>query len=289
MRARRFLQARRFLAGASGQITLSLALVALPLCLTIGSAIDYGMLVTTRSALQDALDSATLAAAAREGVLDQEAARSYFTQNTSLAKVTVNTVAFSKNQDGTVTGTLAATVPAAFMRIVRAGDYTVRTTSVARGVFPPMLSKATFATLGAQGAYDKDIYLFTKDKAGRVLSETLVLRYDYSMPVCCKGTASYIPAKNVTTSIMVGPNDRYGTKMVIYVDNTLRGNKTNPVTYWSDDSLTSKWVRITGKCSDPAGEQQNWEDGGDYGFTDFVANFKCTMVPSSSPRVKLVN
>ncbi len=277
---------------ASGQITLSLALVALPLCLTIGSAIDYGMLMKTRSALQDALDSATLAAAAKSGMLDDATARSFFKKNSSLDAVTVNAINFTKNADGTVTGHLTATVPAIFMRIVRTRDYTIRTQSSAKGVFPTKLTSASLTIVDAKGAYDKEIYFYTKNAAGTITSKTLALSYDYTyVPSTGGWSKRWTPRRGTSYTVTVGPYDSYGVMMVAYADRSLTGQKTNPDVMTTQDADVATFLKTTGNCADPAGQTLNWEDSRDPrdDYTDFVATMRCALVKTGPPTVRLTN
>lgn len=118
-----------------GQITLSLALMVLPICLTASSALDYGMVLRARSALQSSLDSASLAATAtRDGSLAPGVAQSYFVLDGSLEGVTIQSITFKKLSSGAIEASVTATVPAMFMRIVRGKDYTITLTSITNSV-----------------------------------------------------------------------------------------------------------------------------------------------------------
>ena len=59
-----FERARRFRSAVSGNVIVIFSLALVPLLLGVGASVDYTRASTTRTALQQAADSAALAAAA---------------------------------------------------------------------------------------------------------------------------------------------------------------------------------------------------------------------------------
>lgn len=274
---------------ASGQITLSIALLALPLCLAAGSALDYGMLLRAKSGLQSAIDSATLAAAAKQGVLDDREARSYFAMNASLSGITVEEIHFTKQDDGTVAGNVTAKVPAMFMRILRRSDYIVRLKSSARGVFPTYHTRLVLSAVSAKGPYDKDIYFTILDPSGRILRKAVALYYDYTYnPVTRAWTGKWGPTP-MASDFQWKPGEDVGLMMVVYRDKTGLGQKVNPDVMTSEDADYDTFVKFSGYCNVGAGMNINWEDSRDrFGdFKDFVTTMTCAAEKVGGTNVRL--
>jgi hypothetical protein len=76
--------------------------------------------------------------------------------------------------------------------------------------------------------------------------------------------------------------------MIVYEDNSYTGKHINPVTHYSDDADASKWTKVAGACTDPSGSTNNWEDGGDSNYLDFVFTDTCTESSSGSKNVRLI-
>ncbi len=249
-----------FRSSSSGQITFSLALVSVPLILTIGSAIDYGMLLRARSSLQQALDSATLAAAAKDGTLNPQTARSYFVLNGTLSGVTLGRIDFTKTSDGTVIGTATASVPAVFMKIVRKGDFNVRLTSKANGV-PESKQRNLIGVHSAKGIYDIEIYFYAQNAAGAITNRMLFMTYDYSLdPKTGKGTSSLTKNPNIG-NFTVPLGSIYGTMLIVYLDTSGRGQRINPDVLRSEAPEAERrfYVKTTGDCWSSSAMTFFWE------------------------------
>jgi Flp pilus assembly protein TadG len=272
-----------------GQITLSVALLVLPLVIATGSAIDYGLLVRAKSSLQLALDSATLAAAAKQGELSSDVARSYFELNGNLRGVTISKVGFEKQDDGTVAGSMTASVPAIFMKILRRKDYTIRLASTAKGTFPTYIGNLQLAANSAKGAYDKDVYYYARDASGKITNTSLQLFYDYNYtPDTGRWNASWGRSPGAPT-FQWGKGESVGIMVVVYVDPSGRGERINPDVMTTDDADQYDFLKITGDCSD-RGLVLSWEDTRDrYGdYEDFVMTLTCSIEKSGHVDVRLV-
>ncbi len=278
---------RQFARDCSGQVTLIFAAVALPVAVAAGVAIDYNRVSRDQLSLQAALDSAVLAAGAKS-TFDADTAAKYFARNQHANDgITINSLAFKSEGNGVVSGTAQATVPLGMLGIAGLGRPKITVSTRAKSTDVLKMSETEFKITNAQGAYDKEIYLFTKDKDGKITSETLVLSYDYTY-TSSGGTKTFSPSMTASKTASVGPYDTVGQKMVVYEDNTYRGRKVNPKAYFSDDKAASSWTKSTGNCTDKAGQTQNWEDGGDSNYMDFVFNVKCKTVTSGSRTVRLL-
>jgi hypothetical protein len=180
------------------------------------------------------MDSAVLAAAAKGSPLDEPYAKQFFLSNVagiSAASddesasgdwLTVHSVDFVADTDGSVVGTAHATVNTLLMSIAGISTVDLDIKAKASGSSEKKIEDATYQIKNAQGAYDKDIYFFTRDANGNIVDETLILKYDYKYSGG-KGYKYYTPAKTSDITIKVGDYTSYGYKMVVYEDTTYTG------------------------------------------------------------------
>lgn len=274
----------------SGQIALSMALLALPLVIATGSALDYGMLVRARSGLQTALDSATLAAAAREGAMDPDVAKRYFQLNGSLEGVTILKTSFDKQSDGTVAGAVTATVPAVFMRILRRKDYTVKVSSTARGTFPVTITDVNVNLDSGQGTYDKDVYFLIRNaSSGRIVKQAYAMYYDYYYDSTAKQWTAQWGMVPGFKPMSWGIGEYATLATVVYVDDVGLGRRVNPVILYMDARDSGSFVRATGDCTTTSGRKLYWEDmrdtRGDY--MDLVMTVTCKQSKSGTVNVRI--
>ncbi|MET3615758.1 Flp pilus assembly protein TadG [Rhizobium aquaticum] len=277
---------KRFRSDRSGNFALLTVALVIPITLSTGLAIDVARMTSAKITYQQAVDSAVLAAAAKfasTGTADPVIAQKFMSGNSSGA--TATPITFTTNADGTVTGSATFQMKLMMMRMSGLDTVSVNISSKANAVAVTKLSQASLQITAAQGAYSKDIYFFTRDAKGAILSQTLVLKYRYD------GTnKTYTPPIGGTTTINVGDYASYGYRMDIYVDNSYKG-KTNGVpvvTHYSDDADAAKWTRSTGTCADPNGIKVQWEDGGDANYLDFQYIQKCTQTTNKVTDVRLV-
>lgn len=277
---------RLFWRDRSGNIAVVTALAMVPLITVIGAAIDYDRVSKAQSNLQQALDAATLASAAT-GKFDAGLAVATFNANHRQTDATVSELSFSAGT-GTVVGAATVVVSTTFSGLMGIQSFTRKASSTA-ALRPIKLITATFRSISAQGAYSKDVFLFTKNASGAITGQTTVLTYRYSLnPSTRVGTKTITPAIGTTKTITVGPYETYGIGFVIYQDDTYYGKLVNPVTKYGTAADASTWIRFSGTCNTTSGQTANMEDGGDTNFLDIVYNMTCTMGPSASDKVRLV-
>lgn len=276
---------RALLRDRRGNVAVAATITFVPLVAAIGLAIDYDRLSRGRDGVQRALDAATLASAAKSQ-LDTALSTNVFNANISGLGATVSNLAFTAVGDN-INGTVTVTIPTTFAGIVATKTFDATLTSTA-AMAPKTINSATFKSVSAKGAYSKDVFLFTRDASGKIISQTTVLTYRYTYKYGT-GTATLSPAAGVTKTMTVGAYQTYGVGLVIYADNSYTGKLINPVTKYSDASDAAQWIKSSGTCESSSGATFNVEDGGDSDFADFVYKFSCTLSSSSSDKARLTN
>lgn len=276
----------RCFSNTAGNTSVFMALALMPLLLSAGVAIDFNRINERKSSLQAALDAAVLASAASEDALTEAEALKFFDAYAGLSDITINAISIVKGEDGKSTGTIDASMRLGLMGISGLASPDIRLSSSAKGAVPEKLDQVTFQITNAQGAYDKEIYFFTKDEDGDIIEETLVLDYDYTYK-SGKGTKKFKPPVTSSSTITAGEYATYGVRMVVYEDTSYTGKHIKPKSYSSDEEDVAKWSKVTGECTD--GQTQNWEDGGDSNYLDFVFKVNCTTKSFSSGDIRLTN
>ncbi|MDK9694852.1 MAG: pilus assembly protein TadG-related protein [Siculibacillus sp.] len=259
------------------------AFASVPFVIALGMVVDYDRMARGRAGVQQALDAATLASAAT-GKLDSVLSTSVFNANFSNPEATVSNLSFSTSGENIV-GTAKVSITTTFSAIIGVQTLEIAATSKAVPV-PQVLASATFKSVSAQGAYSKDVFLFTRGANGAINSQSTVLTYRYTYKNGV-GTKTLTPSAGVTKTITVGPYETYGVGLVIYEDLTYTGKLVNPITKYSDAANASTWIRTTGSCNTSGGATSNVEDGGDTNFLDFVYNMTCTIGPSKTHKPRL--
>jgi Flp pilus assembly protein TadG len=290
--------AKQFARNRHGNFAIAFAVSAAFIVMAVGGALDFSTAVTVRKHLQAAIDGAVLAAASKGTTIDQTYAKQFFATNVSAYSVSatnglvtknwtdVDALNFTQDASGNIVGTAHASMKTSLVAIAGISTIGITVTAAAKGTTQTKIASATFKIKSAQGAYDKDIYFYTRDKSGAVTSETLILQYDYTSSG--GGKKTFTPATTSSTTINIGDYASYGYKMVVYEDTTYKGLHTNPKTHYSDDADAAKWTKVTGACTDTSGATNNWEDGGDSNYLDFVFTDTCTETTSSTKDVRLV-
>ena len=114
-----FDQLRSFLRDVRGNATMILGVCALPIFVTIGSAVDYMRYNNTKTEIQAAIDGAALAAALPIDATDEERvaiAKDYFESN--LAGLSIETPDLQITiSDDTISASVKTTMPAALMLV----------------------------------------------------------------------------------------------------------------------------------------------------------------------------
>ena len=275
-----------FIKNQDGNASIIFSICAIPIMLAAGVAIDFSNLSRTQNSLQIALDTAALASASSDEGFSSDAASAYFEANSELQGIKITKLTFKKKHGDETAAHLKAEVPNSFLSLAGRPTSTIEVNSTAKPVTEKKLIEVTFNITNAQGAYDKDIYFFTKDKDGKVLSETLVLQYDYDG--ANGGKKTFIPKMNGSKTVAVGEHDTYGQRMVVYEDTTYKGGHINPKSYSSDDKKASSWTKTSGNCESKNKQTQNWEDGGDKNYLDFVFTMSCKTDNVKTGEVRLV-
>jgi hypothetical protein len=275
-----------FIKNQDGNAAIIFSVCAIPVMLAAGVAIDFSNLSRTHNRMQVALDTAALASASSDKGFSSDAASAYFKANSELQDIKITKLTFKKKNGEETAAYLKAEVPNSFLSLAGKPTSTIEVSSTAMPVSEKKLVEATFQITNAQGVYDKDIYFFTKDKNGNVLSETLILQYDYDS--ANGGKKTFIPKMNGSKTVKVGEHDTYGQRMVVYEDTTYKGGHINPKSYSSDDKNSSSWTKVSGTCDDKNKQTQNWEDGGDKNYLDFIFTMNCKTDHVKTGEVRLV-
>jgi len=256
-----------------GTVAVIFAFAAVPMTLLAGGAVDYSLAVNSKSHLQQSLDKGIMAAAVNANA-DVGFMKNYLTANMLGSSVTLSNVTLARNTqaNGSVVyvGDGDFTVNTTFLKMVGINSINVHAHSEA--TLPSQIVTATFSPLSAQGAFAKDIFIWTKDASGALTSKQTVLTYRYGV----SGSGTTPAIGSWTVSFTVPKYSTFGVGMLVYQDLSNTGELINPVEMYSDVHPET-FVHQTGKCSDAAGEVYNMEDGGDANFLDFVYNMKCTM------------
>lgn len=273
-----------FLRNSDGNFALIMALLLVPVLGAAGMAVDVVSLMQTKVELQNALDAGVLAVAAKKArtlVVDKALAMAYFSGNS--AGWNIAALTFVENADGSLTGNVSIDAPTHFMGIFGIKTVRVALSSTANALTETKLSQVKLNIVHAQGAFSKDIYFFTRNKEGALLSESLVLTYRYD------GKNKILtPPSSSSITVNVGDYASYGYSMVVYEDLNYKGALNNPKKHYSDDADAAKWIRTSGSCADTNGVLNQWEDGGDGNYLDFQFNQKCTSTTTNLTDVRLL-
>lgn len=274
---------RSFIGSRSGNISVIAAVSLMPIVAVGGSGLDYARMSSVRAAAQAALDSGALAAGST-GKINLAPASTVFSKNFTISDVTVSNLAYTSSGE-TINGTVDLSMPTTFLGILSVSSLDFTVTTQAK-VATAKLATATFKLVSAQGAFDKDIFIWTKNKAGTITSTTTVLKYDYTYSKGV-GTKNYTPAIGGSYTVTIQDYETYGLGMIAYEDTTYTGKRTNPKYFYSDAIDASNFIKKTGLCTASGGETSNWEDGGDSNFLDLVSNMTCTLSTGTEALVRL--
>lgn len=131
LRATFSLLARFFARESQGSLVPMFALTMVPLMGMVGAAVDYSRANGIRSGMQGALDAAVLAGA-RDGTVNwSNAALAVFNANVPNRGGSVAAPTFTRNADGSYSGSATANVPATFLRLMGTSNITTHVQSLA--------------------------------------------------------------------------------------------------------------------------------------------------------------
>lgn len=300
-----------------GNFGLMTALIAVPVCLSAGMALDYTHAVSQKTRLQDIADAAALAGGSIfTGENLPEARRKAEDYIKAHLGTAIDEVEHTITADGrTLIVSLSRAVPTSLMRIASIDTVDVGVKSAALSPLKP--TRVNFKPEGAQGWYWKKITILvtregstketslgtvtyqplTRDNGGQgtMIVEPegmidlgkytkLALQMDIKYDSCPPGTAVSMQANNVVqcNASTKDADQKY--------NNTLR----------SDDINTSHHLFVDGKqlpegviqplesyfgCGDP--QSHAWEDGGGFERQDFfyTVSSDCTAVDGDYVRL----
>lgn len=172
---------RRFLASEHGNFAMITALVAVPLVIMVGFAVDYNRGSNQRAAMQDSLDAASFAAiglppAATEAERNDALKKSY-ASNGGKGSAEITSV---DNVDDVMTITAAAQddMPTTFMRIAARDEISIGVESVVTR--RQALLEATFKAKEVTGWWDKRITLWGREEGVSQFTALMEINYVYN-------------------------------------------------------------------------------------------------------------
>ncbi|TGE01243.1 RICIN domain-containing protein [Methylobacterium nonmethylotrophicum] len=118
----------------------------------------------------------------------------------------------------------------------------------------------------ANGWYAKDLFVYTRDANGAVLTQQVVASYNFSGGLTGVGQVR---------TVALGPAASAGIGMRIWFNADKSRNGT-PFVVYSDGSNASQFMSASGTCTASGGRTDNWNDGGSGGYTNFGYKVACT-------------
>ena len=153
---------RKYLGDRSGNVATIVALSAVPLLGLVGGAIEFQMVVSQRSQMQDALDSATLAVMSRPlagTAADRRAElERFYSSSGARGSVSVISDADPNSEDATYHTSASQDAQTAMLGIVGIESIPLRVESTV--VRPQSLEQVSFVPVSAQGWWNKEISMF---------------------------------------------------------------------------------------------------------------------------------
>lgn len=258
-----------------GTMAVTSAILAVPLLLAVGIAIDFSNSLRIRSDNQNALDAAVLGAVMESNATDATAAlKKIYEGNGGLG--TLSNINFVNDPSGR---SLSASTTLAkkndFGGII--GQYETNIGVASKASAKPMLFEIKFKPNYAKGTYRKIMRLFDVPASGTP-KEIVNINYNTTGTVAT-GTMAMTPASSSFISIQ-NPSSLYFTMDIdptsAYIDATTKLHLA------TNDPATSHHMFVDGKQL-PTGQSINiatyvpcgktalfeWEDGGDFSSQDF--------------------
>ena len=189
---------------------------------------------------------------------------------------TLDSVSVSTSTDSGGSPLYSATVkietPMPFLKLFKltTASQTLRSDVVA----PKRIITTSFRPVHAQGAYAKDIFVWTRNAAGAITWTQDVLTYRYGV----SGSGTNPAIGNTTLDFTVPDHASFGVGVKVYEDLTYKGGLVNPKILYSD--VDSSKFRQSGDCAKSPGMRINVEDGGDTNYLDFQYDMLCSYVLS---------
>lgn len=288
---------KQLVGNRSGNFAVVVGIMALPLAVAAGLAIDIAGARQTKVVNQDALDAAVLAAS-RETTSGQAKilALKVYEENGGLG--TINDFQFEKTAaEDRVSASATFDRPNDFGALLRMDVSHIAVQSEARA--KAELTALGIRPLGASGAFTKYITLHAVDAAGK---DTELGRIDYIYDK----TNPSLPGTVTSNFNMSKPVSIQNAKSVYFkmeIDPTKSDYVENIVQIQmsTDDPATSYFLFVDGKqmtkgttvnladivpCGDKA--EFAWEDGGNFSHQDFFFEVEGTCSVGASSAIRLV-
>lgn len=279
-----FLALEKFAKDRKGTVAVTVSIVLIPFMGILGAAIDYNAAERAKTELQNLVDASGLMALNKSSTSEAIIVINAYLADTKFAGATISGVAITNTASGrTLTLTATATVPTLVLGHALGGgsEMPIVVTSKISGTFKPI--SYTFTPLQASGWYAKDIFIWVKDGNGNLISLTKTLSYDFNwanLGINFDGNTTP-PLNTATTSFSLPATHKTGVMMRVYPTGTACGQTRatcTPTDYYSDASNSNLFLqRSSSSCADVGGQNNNWEDGGDNTYTDFVYALRCTV------------
>ncbi|CDX13827.1 conserved hypothetical protein [Mesorhizobium sp. ORS 3359] len=174
--------AMRFLVRRDGSMMPMMVLLTIPLVTAVGFSVDYTSAVTTRSDMQNALDSAiisittlptTTSLADRQTALQQA-----YAANSGQGTATLTSVNVDSFGAATFTATASYPMPTNFMQIARINTVQVGVGSAVRKT--PALVQSTFKVTKVSGYWNKTMYLYGTKFGDTAAKPLMTISYTYN-------------------------------------------------------------------------------------------------------------
>lgn len=267
-----------------GNIVILFAFTSVVALVSVGGGIDFLTTMSTRSKAQQALDASLLYAASQASNSRLGRAQAYFRANFDTASVGGSMPNFSVDPDGSVTGLLSTKVKTNFLGLIGIKSLPVVVSGASSAIYSTTAEVAFTPTL-AQGWYAKDIFAFLRDPQGNIVERVKVLSYNFD-PATGIG-ATDPPFNNSSQTFTLTGGNTFGVMMRVWPNSVNIGSrKGSYVDYYSDDPAPR--IHTSGDCSGPEGQTNNWEDGGNFDYMDFVYSMKCSQMVGAPTAVRLV-
>ncbi len=238
-----------------GVVAVLFALALLPIMLFVGAGVDFLRVDRAQSELQQALDTATLAATTNQS----NAATINITNQPNTSLLQNATASWTKNADGSITGTADAQVPTTFLQLAHLNSIAIHASATATNQTARTPSTVIFTLTGAYGWYWKEIDLYVHTVGAS--SDTLLASYFYQpVDLSAQGgrgtgttTAQFLSggamvSGPVNTSVSPGTNyDNAYLTMTVYTDGC--GPGMAPTTSQSGSTTNYKCVTSGTKTS----------------------------------------
>lgn len=285
----------RFVASQSGNVAIIFALSLIPLVGVVGAAIDYTNLVRIKSEMQNAADSAVLAAAAADKNGGKKAAREYYAGNTVKGGVSH----YDRSEsDVNATFTVRATHKASLYFMHLFGIDKSIVSVEAKAVAPKVLSSVRFRSLSANGWYNKLVKLMVRRRGETEYEEVANVEYHYQPTYVRASSSGWIDLGDFEEAYLQMDVDPYSKGLESCrhspCDLTYRTDDPN----WSHRLIIDRVPVPPGTKVDilslvPCGTTTShaWEDGGSkvsYADADFYYEVEGRCDRLSSERVRLI-